>query len=330
MRGDRVNEWLRVFVFGLFAAWTISGACAQSSYPTRAITIVVPYPAGGSIDLVAREVGEKLRLAWGQPVIVQNVGGASGNIGTMQVARAAPDGYSILLTTNAPLVLNRFVMKDVGFDPLSDFEPVIVSTVTPIALAVHRSQPFNRVADLIAHAKANPGAIGYASSGTGSPHHFSGELLKSAAGIDIRHVPYRGASPAINDLVGGHVQAGFVTLGLILPHVKAGSLKVLAVVDDARSDLAPDVPTIAETIPSYRNAPTGWHAFLTPRGTPAEIVQKLNAEIGRALADTATRAKLHAAGILVAGGKPAEVTARIKAESGVVKGLAEKIGLKPE
>lgn len=339
--GRRVGALRRKLAYGwrraacslrLVAAATIF-ACAgawASDYPNRPITLIVPYPAGGSIDLVAREVGEKLRLALGQPVLVQNVGGASGNIGTAQVARAAPDGYTLLLTTNAPLVFNRYILKDTPFDPIADFEPIIFATVTPIAVVVHRDQPMTSFADFLAYAKSHPGEIGFASSGTGSPHHLDGELLKTAAGVDIRHVPYRGASPAINDLAGGHIQAGFITLGLVRQLADSGVLKILAVTDDARSDLAPDVPAIGEIVPAYRGAPTGWHAFLAPRGTPAPIVAKLHDEIARALADPDIKAKLRNAGILVAGGTAADLTARIKAESAVVKDLVAKIGLAPQ
>ena len=315
-----------VVAAGLLAAWPVQA----DDYPSRAITLVVPYPAGGSIDLVAREIGHKLHEAWGQPVVVQNIGGASGNIGSAQVARAAPDGYTLLLTTNAPLVLNQFVLKNMPFDAVRDFEPVILATLTPIALVVHSSLPASTLPDYIAFAKRNPGTIGFASSGTGSPHHMAGELLKSAAGIDIRHVPYRGAVPAINDVVAGHVQSGFITLGTILPFAKRGEVRVLAVIEDQRSDLAPDVPMIGETIGSYRRASTGWHAFLAPRATPAPIIAKLNARIGAALAAPEVKVKLHAAGILTVGSEPRAVTDRITAEVEVVKGLFANSGIVPE
>lgn len=322
--GRFCHLWLAV------AAVLLAVAPAAAQYPSRPITIVVSYPAGGSIDLVAREVGEKLRIALGQPVLVQNVGGASGNIGSAQVARAEPDGHTLLLTTNAPLVLNQFFLKSMPFDPVGDFEPIIFASVTPIALVVNQAQPVATLAEFIAHAKKNPGAIGFASSGTGSPHHMDGEMFKAAAGVDIRHVPYRGASPAINDLAGGHIQAGFVTLGLVRQLAEVGALRILAVTDDARSDLAPDIPAIGEVVPVYRGAPTGWHGFLAPRGTPADIVGRLNLEIGKALADPDVKRKLRGAGVLTTGGTPADLAALIKRETAVVKELVTKIGLKPE
>jgi tripartite-type tricarboxylate transporter receptor subunit TctC len=303
---------------------------AAQTWPSRTITIVVPYPAGGSIDLVAREVGNKLGAALGQSVVIENVGGASGNIGSAQVARATPDGHTLLLTTNAPLVFNRFVLKQMPFDPLKDFEPIIFATVTPIALAVHPSLPVNSVAEFIDYAKRNPGEIGFASSGIGSPHHVDGEMLKAMAGIDIRHIPYRGAAPAITDLAGGHVKSGFITLGLISQLAADGKVRILAVTDDARTDLAPEVPTIGETLPAYRGAPTGWHAFLAPRGTPAAVVARLNAEIGKALADDRVKQQLRAAGILTTGGAPAALMERIKAETAVVEEQFKRIGLWPE
>ena len=235
-----------------------------------------------------------------------------------------------MLTTNAPLVFNRFVLKQTPFDPLFDFEPIAFATVTPIALVVHPSLPANSVADFVAYAKRHPGEIGFASSGVGSPHHVDGEMLKAVAGIDIRHIPYRGAAPAITDLAGGHIKAGFITLGLISQLAGEGKVKVLAVTDDVRTELAPDVPTILETLPAYRGAPTGWHAFLAPRGTPPDIVGKLNLEIVKALADPQVRGVLRNAGIIAKGGKPAELTERIKAETAVVKQQFDRIGLNPE
>jgi len=314
----------------LFAAVFVSTAAVAQDWPARTITLIVPYPAGGSIDLVGREVGNRLSAALGQSVIIENIGGASGNIGTAHVARAAPDGYTLLLTTNAPLVFNRFVLKQTPFDPLKDFEPIAFAAVTPIALAIHPSLPANSVAQFIDYAKRHPGVVGFASSGVGSPHHVDGEMLKALAGIDIRHIPYRGAASAISDLVGGHVKSGFITLGLILQLAAEGKIKILAVTDDARSELAPNIPTIGETVPAYRGAPTGWHAFLAPRGTPAPIIDRLNSEIGKALANPDVRRRLRTAGVLAAGGRPAELTARIKAETTVVAEQFQRIGLTPQ
>jgi tripartite-type tricarboxylate transporter receptor subunit TctC len=300
------------------------------AWPTRQIALIVPYPPGGSLDVVAREVSERLGAALGQAVVVQNVGGASGNVGTAQVARAAPDGHTLLITTNAPLVFNRFFMKQMPFDALNDLAPVILSTITPIALAVHASLPVTSIAELLEHARRNPDSISFASSGAGSPHHIAGELLKSAAGISMRHVPYRGSSPAITDLIGGHVNAGFITMGFILPHAKSGSVRLLAMIEDARAPLLPDLPTISETVPAYRNAPTGWQAFMAPRETPSPVIARLNAEIGKALTDRKLIDLLAQAGVQVAGGTPELVTERIKAETEVMRILAPKIGIQPE
>lgn len=313
------------------AATAVSAAAAiAQTYPTKPITLVVPYPPGGSIDVVAREVGERVGTALGQPIVVQNVGGASGNIGTAQVARAAPDGHTLLITTNAPLVFNRFFLKQMPFDPLTDLEPIMLSTITPIALAVHSSLPVKSIAELVEHARRNPDAISFGSSGTGSPHHLAGELLKSVAGISMRHVPYRGSTPAITDLVGGHVNAGFITMGFILPHAQSGSVRLIAMIEDKRASLLPDLPTIGETMPAYRNAPTGWQAFMAPRATPQPIVGRLNAEIGKALTDSKLVKLLEANGVQVAGGPPSVITARIKAEMEVVRPLVEKLGIRPE
>jgi tripartite-type tricarboxylate transporter receptor subunit TctC len=324
---------VRIAALLLAMALTAIAAPAQAQtppWPVRAITIVVPYPAGGSIDLVAREVGHWLAAALGQPVIVENVGGASGDIGSARVARAKPDGYTVLLTTNAPLVFNRFLLKQNSFDPVADFEPIIFATVTPIALAVNPALPVNSVADYVAYARDHPGEIDFASSGVGSPHHVDGEMLKAATGIDIRHVPYRGAAPAITDVAGGHVKSGFITLGLISQLAADGKIRILAVTDDERSDLAPNVPAITETFPAYRGAPTGWHAFLAPRGTPAFVIERLNSEIGKALADVQIRAQLRVAGVLAVGGTPAALTERIKSETETVRAQFKRMGITPE
>lgn len=317
----------------LLAALALLPVASQAhaqAWPTKQIALIVPYPPGGSIDVVAREIAERVGTAIGQSVVVQNVGGASGNIGTAQVARATPDGHTLLITTNAPLVFNRFFMKQMPFDAQADLEPIILSTITPIALAVHASLPVKSIAELVEHARRNPDAISFASSGAGSPHHVAGELLKSVAGIAMRHVPYRGSSPAITDLIGGHVNAGFITMGFILPHAKAGSVRLLAMVEDKRATLLPDLPTIGETLPGYRNAPSGWQAFLAPRATPKPVIARLNAEIGKALGDPRLVALLAASGVQVGGGPPGLVTERIKSETEVMRTLAPTIGIKQE
>jgi tripartite-type tricarboxylate transporter receptor subunit TctC len=306
------------------------GLAAAQGFPARAVTIVVPYPAGGTIDLVGREAAERLRGPWGQTVLVENRAGASGNIGSAQVARAEPDGHTLLLTTNAPLAINQFTLREMPFDPAADLTPLLLAAVTPIALVVHPSVPAATVAEFVAHARANPGRIGFASSGAGSPHHLQGELFKSAAGIDMQHVPYRGAAPALTDLVGGHVPAGFVTLGLALPHHRAGRLRILAVGEDERSALAPEVPTIGEAVPGYRGAPTGWHAFLAPRGIAPELARRLSADLRQALSGDDTRTRLAAAGIVVTLADAETLARRMREEAAVVRDIVRRIGLQPE
>jgi tripartite-type tricarboxylate transporter receptor subunit TctC len=317
-------------VLALLAVLLAPGLVAAQPFPSRTVTIVVPYPAGGTIDLVGREAAERLRDPWRQAVLVENRAGASGNIGSAQVARAEPDGHTLLLTTNAPLAINQFILREMPFDPAADLTPLTLAAVTPIALVVHPSLPAATVAEFVAHARANPGRISFASSGTGSPHHLQGELFKSAAGIDIQHVPYRGAAPAITDLVGGHVPAGFITLGVALPHHRAGRLRILAVGEDERSALAPEIPTIGETLPSYRGAPTGWHAFLAPRGTPPELAARLSADLRQALSGEDTRTRLAAAGIVVTLGDGAALARRMREEAAVVRDIVRRIGLQPE
>jgi tripartite-type tricarboxylate transporter receptor subunit TctC len=302
----------------------------SQGFPNRPVNLIIPYPAGGSLDVVGREVAQRLRTSWNQNVVVENKAGASGNIGSAQVAQAVPDGHTLLLTTNAPLVINRFILRDIQFNPAQDLTPLLLAAVTPIALVVHSSVPAMTLAEFIEYARRKPGEVSFASSGTGSPHHLQGELLKSAAQIDIRHVPYRGAAPAINDLVGGHISAGFITLGTILPHHLAGRVRILAVAEDVRSNLAPGITTIGETVPSYRGAPTGWHAFLAPRGISPDLAAKITADLREALSQPETTERLAAAGIVVTLGGVSDLATRMRSESAAVQEIVMRIGLKPE
>src|SRR5215468_119168 len=258
--------------------WRPAGAQA---WPERNITLVVPFAPGGSTDILARMVAEHLRQALGQPVIIENRTGASGNIGTATVARAAPDGYTLLFNTMSVHTMNHALFASMPFDGVKDFSPIALLAYVTNTMVVHPSLPAKTVRELIDYAKANPGKIAYASAGPGSTNHLCGALFEKMAGVEMLHVPYRGGAPAVADTVAGQTQLFFTAGTQSLPHVKAGKLKLLAVTEEKRSPLLPDVPTVAETLPGYEMAV--WYGAFGPAGMPKDLIAKLNGEINRIL-----------------------------------------------
>ena len=250
-------------------------------YPERTITLVVPFPPGGSTDILARIVAEHLQRSLGQPVIVENRSGASGNIGTAAVARSAPDGYAFLFNTMSVHTMNHALFATMPFDGANDFSPITLLAYVLNTMVVHPSVPASDVRALIGYAKANPGKLAYASAGAGSTNHLCGALFEKMAQISMVHVPYRGGAPAVADTVGGQTQLMFTAGTQSLEHVRAGKLRLLAVTEGKRSALLPDVPTVAETLPGFEMAV--WYAAYGPSGMPKEVVARLNAEIGRIL-----------------------------------------------
>lgn len=263
-----------------------SPAQAQTSpaqdYPNRAVTLVVPYPAGGGLDALARMLGQKLAERLGKPVVIENRTGAGTVIGAASVAKAAPDGYTIMLGTSTPFAITATLNKSLPYDPAKDFAPIALVSNAPFLLLVHPSQPVHSVADLIALAKAKPGQLSYGSAGPGSPQNLSFELLKTLTGINIVHVPYRGDGPALTDLVAGHIPTMFGEPTPILPLLKDGKVRALGVSSASRLPIAPDVPTIAEAgVPGFDL--TSWQMIVAPAGTPQEIVDKLHVEVKKVL-----------------------------------------------
>ena len=261
-------------------------AQAQTSpaqdYPNRAVTLVVPYPAGGGLDALARMLGQKLAERLGKPVVIENRTGAGTVIGAASVAKAAPDGYTIMLGTSTPFAITATLNKSLPYDPAKDFAPIALVSNAPFLLLVHPSQPVHSVADLIALAKAKPGQLSYGSAGPGSPQNLSFELLKTLTGINIVHVPYRGDGPALTDLVAGHIPTMFGEPTPILPLLKDGKVRALGVSSASRLPIAPDVPTIAEAgVPGFDL--TSWQMIVAPAGTPQEIVDKLHVEVKKVL-----------------------------------------------
>ena len=257
----------------------LPGAGAQD-YPSRPVKIIVPFPAGGTADVMPRVIGEWLSRKWGQPVVVENRTGAAGNIGAEAVAKAEPDGYTLLSAPPPPLVINQNLYPKLGFDP-TEFVPIVIMGRVPNALVINAKLPFNSVAELIAYAKANPGKLTSATQGNGTTSHLTSELFQLMADVKFQHVPYRGSAPALTDLVAGSVDLMFDNLGVSLPLVKGGQLKLLAVATPKRMASLPDVPTIAETLPGFESA--AWFAIVAPPKTPQAVVDKINADVNEAL-----------------------------------------------
>ncbi len=314
--------------FGLALALLTTGAQAQP-FPNRQITIVVPATPGGAIDVIARLVADKLTVSLGQPVVVENKPGASNNLGTAFVAKAPPDGYTLVICASSHAT-NKFLFKQMPFDPVTDFEPVVFTHIVPLLLAIHPVDPGEDRSELIAWIKANPDKASFATTGKGSSLHMAAELFKSMGGIQtMLHVPYRGSTAAHPDLLGGRTAMIFDTITAIQPHVQTGAVRGIAVTTSKRAASQPDLPTISEAgLPGY-DANT-WGGILAPAGTPKDVVAKLNAEINKALAMEDVRSKLMASGIDIQGGTPEVFGNYIKAE--VVKWgkVTEEAGIRPE
>ncbi|MBI3067606.1 MAG: tripartite tricarboxylate transporter substrate binding protein [Betaproteobacteria bacterium] len=298
----------------LCLAW-LSGAAgaAQVQYPTKPIRLIVPFPPGGTTDVVARVIAQKLTENWSQQVVVDNRPGAGGIIGTELAAKAPADGYTLLLGSITTHAVNPSLYKKLPFDPLRDFAPVSLAVSTPQVLVVHPSVAAKSVKELIALAKAKPGQLNYASAGTGTSPHLTFELFKSMAGVNLVHVPYKGTGPAITDLIGGQVQTMITGVVALYPHIKAGKLRALGATSAKRVAALPDVPTIAESgVPGFDVA--SWFGVFAPAGTPKPIVTRVNAEIVKILAAPDLRQKLTAQGADPATNTPEQFAAYVKSE----------------
>jgi tripartite-type tricarboxylate transporter receptor subunit TctC len=270
-------------------------ATAQQAWPDRPVRLIVPFPPGGSTDIVARLLAEALQGRLGQPVLVENRGGAGGNIGADLVAKAAPDGHTLLLSAPGPFAINEHLYRSMPFDPERDLVPVALVAAVPIVLVVPAGSPARSLADLIARARREPGKLAFGSSSIGGTNHLAGELLKSSAGIDIVHVPYRGAAPAMTDLIAGNLDLYFDNMPGVLPQLRDGRIRALAVAGATRATALPDLPTMAEAgLPGFEAS--SWFGLAAPGGTPAALVARIAAAVRAALAEPGLRAKLAAAG----------------------------------
>jgi tripartite-type tricarboxylate transporter receptor subunit TctC len=292
----------------------VSSLAAAQSYPSRPVRLVITYPPGGTTDFVGRPVAQKLSELLGQQVVVDNRGGAGGVIGTMIVAQAPPDGYTLLLGTSSGMLINPMLQAKPAYDGFRDFAPISRTNINPQALVANAALPVNNVKELLAYARANPGKLNVASSGVGTPNHLGAEMLKYMAKIDIVHVAYKGGGPAMTDLIGGQVQLQFSSIPTVLTHVKAGRIKMLAIGSAKRSPALPDVPTIAEAgVPGYEY--TTWYGIFAPRGTPGPIVALLNGAVTKAVLSPEVTQRLAPQGAEPSPSTPQELTQYMKEES---------------
>lgn len=311
----------RRFALGSIASAVVLGAgllggtsALAQAYPTKPVTIIVPFAAGGTTDILARIIGQALTAELGQSVVVDNRAGAGGNFGGQAAAKAAPDGHTLFMGTVGTHAINASLYKKMPFDPVKDFAPLTRVANVPNLLVANPAQPYKSVKDLIAYAKANPGKVNFGSSGNGSSIHLSGELFKSLAKVDMQHVPYKGSAPAVTDLLGNQIDIMFDNMPSAIQHVRSGKLAPLAVTTAKRSPELPNVPTIAEAgVPGYEA--TSWFGMFAPAGTPAPVLAKLNAAIVKVLAQPDVKKKINEQGAEVYSETPEQFAAFIQAES---------------
>ena len=307
----------------------LSSAQAQGWQPSRPITMVVPFPPGPALDLVARLVAKKIEGALGQTIVIENRTGANGTLGSAAVARARPDGEMLLAATAGTHVTAVHLMKSLPYDPIKDFSPIIAAVEPVTCLAIHPSLPVNSVPELIAYAKAHPNELSFGSSGVGSVFHLMGELFNETAGVKLNHVPYRGVAPAMQDLLGGHIPMVFISVANAEAAAKAGQVKILAVLEPARYAKLPDVPSMSEIIPAFRK-PSSWFGFFGPPGLPAPIVGRLNTEMNKALKELDLVKNFEANGYAVIGGTPRQFADLIRDGIERYGAIIKSAGIQPE
>jgi tripartite-type tricarboxylate transporter receptor subunit TctC len=323
-----MHAGLRV-VLAAAGALAAGPAAPQLDYPARPVRLIVPYPPGGSTDFIARVISERLTERLGQPVIVDNRGGAATVIGTELAARAPADGYTLLVGTVTTLAVNPALKSKLPYHPERDFAPVSMLAAQPYLLAAHPSLPATSVPQLVAHAKANPGKLSFASAGLGSSAHLAGEMFNHMAGVTIFHVPYKGTGPAITDLLGGRVALLYAGVAVLRPHAVTGKMRLLAVTTAKRSAAVPDIPTVAESgIAGYET--NTWNSLVAPRGTPQSVIERLNAAIVAILNQPELRDRLAQQGAEPDPGTPAQLAAHIKSEIARFTRLIKAIGLSVE
>jgi tripartite-type tricarboxylate transporter receptor subunit TctC len=312
---------------GAAALPVITRVVRAQTYPTRPVHLIVGFPAGGPQDIVMRLIGQWLSERLGQSFIIENRPGASGNVGAETVVRAAPDGYT-LLSVSSPNAINATLYKNLNFNFIRDIAPVASIMRVPLVMEVNPSVPVKTVPEFIAYAKANPGKVNYASAGIGTPQHVSAEMFKMMTGVEMVHVPYRGAAPALTDLIGGQVQVMIDTTPASMQHIRSGRLRPLAVTTATRADALPDLPTVGDFVPGYEA--TSWFGIGAPKDTPPEIIATLNKEINTAIADPKIKARLIDLGGTVLPGSPADFGKLIAAETEKWAKVVKFSGAKPD
>lgn len=322
------------YVFACAASWlgatmlgTLSPAVAQN-YPTRPITIVVPFPPGAANDSTARTMQNSLKEALGQPIVIENRPGAGGNIGSGAVAKAVPDGYTLLLVTSTVFTINPLLMTSLPFDPQRDFTQITKLARTPMLLVVNPTLPVKTVPEFIEYVRKHPRELSYAMTGVGSGHHIAGEQLKQMTGIDMLAVPYKGGSPAVTDLIGGHIKVAMAVLPAVTPYLGTDKIRILAVLDKERFPTLPDVPTLAESVPGLE-MPI-WLSLAAPAATPPAIVERLNQAVRDSLASEAMKRAFLDQGLVIETGKANELANEIKDETAKWARIIEKAGIPKE
>lgn len=328
MLTDNLRQGSRALARGITAVallcmlgWSLA---ARADYPERPVRLVVPFAPGTSVDSVARLLADAVAASWGQPIVVENMPGAAGNIAVGRVAKAAPDGYTLAFSGDAALVVNVSLFEQLGYDPLRDLVPITQIAITPNILVVNNNVPAQSVADLVARARAEPGGLSIASAGYGTSQHLAIEMLKRSAGIELMHVPYKGSY--LPDLMAGHVKAAFANVVAALPLVRAGKLRALAVSAERRLPAIPELPTMAEAGAAGVVA-SAWFGVVAPAGTPAAVVQRVHAEFTRALARPDLRQQLIASGVDIVGSSPEDFAALLRAEIPRMAKVIEAAGL---
>ena len=307
-------------------AMAVAAPVALAAYPEKPITLIVPWAPGGSTDIIARAIAEQLTKSLGQAVLVENRAGAAGNIGSNLVAKAKPDGYTLLVGSMSTHAMNPALIPNMPFRGVEDFTPVALVANVINTMVINAAVPATSVRELIAYAKANPGKLAYASAGGGSTNHLSAELFMKAAGITMLHVPYKGGAPAVLDTVGNQTQVLFSAGTQTLPHVRSGKLRLLAVTEPKRAALLPDIPTLMETLPGVEMSV--WYAAFGPLGLPADLVTRLNGEINRAMAVPEVRTRMEAMGVEVVRAAPEHLATALRSDSERYTRIIKELGIK--
>ncbi len=321
-----VTFFFASFVSSVSMLFAISSGAQAQTYPNRAVRLIVPFAAGGSTDIIGRTVGQKLNEMWGQPVLVDNRPGGSTVIGTDAVAKAAPDGYTLLITP-APFTIVPSLIAKLPYDPARDFEPITLINTTPLVIVVHPGVPAKSIKELIALAKSRPGTLNYGSSGAGGSNHLAGELFNAMAGVKMVHIPYKGNAPALADLVGGHVDAVFNGLTSAMPLIKSGRLRALAVTSLARAGALPDMPTLDE-LGLWGFQAVAWNGLTAPARTPKEVIARLNADVIKVVRSAELAERLKAEGSDPVGNSPAQYAAFLRDEIAKWAKVIKQAGIK--